>query len=279
MGKKKTKARAKTDSINPSTKASNVLELSQHSDNGSVLVVDATNLSTSKPNSSSTVNKYEKKSFMSHKIAKVTGDFDAGSSKKSNKKEDDVDEQNDKELFKLINDTNLIESLSKFLLFSLFNWTFKSYQALINIAIALNPDLDVNNMSGKERLKLQQRKLASLGLIGSDPTPKAPTNIYFGMQNKRIKRAKAEVTDFQNRGIFSKSVKSQIYEKHHVSKSLGANKNSRVNRLNPNRGLKASVGKFKNGILYVDTTFSLLIKKPLPHSLNEETLLSITTLN
>ncbi|PVU98297.1 hypothetical protein BB559_001691 [Furculomyces boomerangus] len=75
---------------------------------------------------------------------------------------------------------------------------------------------------------------------------RTPRDAFYGIQNKKEKRAKKEIEEMRNRGVLTSSVKREIEEKH-IKKLVEYKKKSKVK----DRGLIVGSAKFKDGVLHV----------------------------
>ncbi|PVU89265.1 hypothetical protein BB561_005468 [Smittium simulii] len=201
-----------------------------------VEVVDASSIDQKGDSIKNT--KREFKLFMSHKISKVglqqqeiistEGQNKAG---KSNKPLDEEEMENlkyDVELKELLNTHKLIENMQ--------------------------------NKFGKDRLELQNKKLDQLGLANKTKT-RTPRDIFYGIQEKRNKRANRQISEARDTGILTNSLEREIEERNGAyNKKIEKYKRSNVKT--QDRGLESKGLKFKDGVLHVPKSKISAKKEP-----------------
>ncbi|KAJ3082634.1 hypothetical protein HK102_001543, partial [Quaeritorhiza haematococci] len=178
-----------------------------------VVVFSETGTSSS---SSSKKSKADWSAFMSSDINKVAGDERAAKRRKmtaAEKKQEQEDDENDRELMDLLKTSQLIEKYT------------------------------AEDLTGKERRKYYQQKLIELG---GKPAkrPKTSLPIYMGMQKKAKERAEKKLQEAKDSGMYDKSLK-HLFQPSDIIKSQQQPDKKR------NRGLKTSIGKFKDGVLHI----------------------------
>ncbi|KAI1314981.1 hypothetical protein EDD11_001417 [Mortierella claussenii] len=95
-----------------------------------------------------------------------------------------------------------------------------------------------DQMDGVERRRHQRDQLISLGIQKKEKV-KVPLQIGFGMMAKQRERDLKELEEAKNNGMYHKSIK-------HTFAAAGGKKKERPRS---ERGLKTSMGRFKNGML------------------------------
>ncbi|CAG8698911.1 1710_t:CDS:2 [Dentiscutata erythropus] len=96
-------------------------------------------------------------------------------------------------------------------------------------------------LTGKDRRKYNEKRIYELG-AKKPKGIKIPTPIALGMQAKRQERAKKELQEAKNLGLYHHSIK------HNWADSISSllNKNKKTYR---DKGIRMGIGKVKDGIL------------------------------
>ncbi|KAF9973388.1 hypothetical protein BGZ65_009294 [Modicella reniformis] len=97
---------------------------------------------------------------------------------------------------------------------------------------------NADHLDGVERRRHQRDQLISLGIQKKEKV-KVPLQIGFGMMSKQRERDFKALEEARNNGTYHKSIK-------HTFAAAGGKKKDRPKS---ERGLKTSMGRFKNGIL------------------------------
>ncbi|KAF9283438.1 hypothetical protein BGZ68_005355 [Mortierella alpina] len=97
---------------------------------------------------------------------------------------------------------------------------------------------NADQLDGVERRRHQRDQLVSLG-IQKKENVKVPLQISFGMMSKQRERDMKELEEAKNNGTYHKSIK-------HTFAAAGGKKKEKSRS---DRGLKSSMGRFKNGML------------------------------
>ncbi|KAF9104529.1 hypothetical protein BGX27_010058 [Mortierella sp. AM989] len=97
---------------------------------------------------------------------------------------------------------------------------------------------NADQLDGVERRRHQRDQLVSLGIQKKEKI-KVPLQIGFGMISKQRERDVKELEEAKNNGMYHKSIK-------HTFAAAGGKKKERPRS---ERGLKTSMGRFKNGML------------------------------
>ncbi|KAJ1662066.1 hypothetical protein IW140_005705 [Coemansia sp. RSA 1813] len=163
----------------------------------------------------STASKHEYKSFMTSKISKLNNP--PAPLTKKERKEEQQDKKNDKELQDLLEGKLMIEKLHE------------------------------SQLTGRERHKYNTQKLAKLGMKVKSKE-KMPADMYFAVQRNRQAKADKHIKDAKDRGVLNASMKREL-EIMYTGKA-SAPKDSRP-RKDTDRGLRIGSGKFKDGVLHI----------------------------
>ncbi|KAF9570140.1 hypothetical protein EC968_002158 [Mortierella alpina] len=97
---------------------------------------------------------------------------------------------------------------------------------------------NADQLDGVERRRHQRDQLVSLG-IQKKENVRVPLQISFGMMSKQRERDMKELEEAKNNGTYHKSIK-------HTFAAAGGKKKEKSRS---DRGLKSSMGRFKNGML------------------------------
>ncbi|KAF9964401.1 hypothetical protein BGZ70_006510 [Mortierella alpina] len=97
---------------------------------------------------------------------------------------------------------------------------------------------NADQLDGVDRRRHQRDQLVSLG-IQKKENVKVPLQISFGMMSKQRERDMKELEEAKNNGTYHKSIK-------HTFAAAGGKKKEKSRS---DRGLKSSMGRFKNGML------------------------------
>ncbi|KAF9938965.1 hypothetical protein BGZ67_010164 [Mortierella alpina] len=97
---------------------------------------------------------------------------------------------------------------------------------------------NADQLDGVERRRHQRDQLVNLG-IQKKENVKVPLQISFGMMSKQRERDMKELEEAKNNGTYHKSIK-------HTFAAAGGKKKEKSRS---DRGLKSSMGRFKNGML------------------------------
>ena len=189
-----------------SNDSSNESDVESDVESDQVSVVEFQDPSIHRQKAPQTIHDY--KQFMTSKVAEPT-------KKKQNREsdaEEEDDERNDKELMDILKTANLIEQ----------------YRA--------------SELTGKDRIKYQQKKLVELG--GKKPKAVyAPQQVRLGMRQKAIERTNKKVQVAKDMGLYHSSLKTQIMGHEAVVKNKKKKRS--------HSSLDKSIGKFKNGVMHI----------------------------